>query len=92
MARLIFLIVLSVSVLIVTVAVDEKEELLDLMSCLFIKKGCDDAKVAKLQMKVAAIIATMDDKEASSLGGNSNKLRPAGNGQDQPSDEKNKNI
>jgi hypothetical protein len=68
-------IVLSVSVLIaVTGAVDEEEELLDLMSCLFIKKGCDDAKVAKLQMKVAAIIATMDDKEASSLGGNSNKV------------------
>ena len=47
-------IVLSVSVLIVTVAVDDEEELLDLMSCLFIKKGCDDAKVAKLKMKVAA--------------------------------------
>ena len=67
-------IVLSVSVLIVTVAVDEEEELLDLMSCLFIKKGCDEAKVAKLQKKVAAIIATMDDKEASRLGGNSNKV------------------
>lgn len=57
-----------------TVTCDEQDlekddDPLKFMYCLFVQKGCDDAKIAKLQAQVAAYISTMDDKEKANLGG-----------------------
>lgn len=39
------------------------------MYCLFVETPCTEEQVAQLQMQVAALMATIDEKEAMGLGG-----------------------